>query len=271
MSQKCLNIACGDVYVQGWMNFDYTPHSSIVTYANLLDRLPVADAEADLVYSSHFIEHIPRDLVNHFLSECFRILKPGAHLRLVLPDLEEMCRYYLASRESGEHEKADFLVLEILDQCVRTKPGGELGAFYEHLQSTPARRKEMIEFVRRRTGHELQPSTSAPDVRWKRVLKNPGQMLGRLQALYCGLVLALLPSAFRKQNVSLALVGERHAWIYDFYSVACLLKNAGFAEVKRVTATSSGIPNFPFYPLDVTEDGRPRKGLESMYVEAIKP
>lgn len=271
MNRKCVNIACGGVYVQGWMNLDFAPHSSSVTRANLLDRLPLAGAEADLVYSSHFIEHVPRDAVSHLLSECFRILKRGAHLRLVLPDLEEMCRAYLANRDHGEHDKADFLVLEMLDQCVRVKPGGELGEFYEHLRSAPTRRNKMIEFVRQRTGHELLSSTGASDPRWKRMLKNPGHLVGRLQGLYCRVVLALLPSAFRKQNISLASVGERHAWIYDFHSIEQLLEQAGFTDIRRVTASTSGIGYFPSFPLDLTSEGLPRKGLQSMYIEAVKP
>lgn len=270
MKEKCVNIACGDVYVQGWVNLDYAPHSSAVTHANLLDRLPLGDAEADLAYSSHFIEHIPRDLVRHFLSECFRILKPGAYLRLVLPDLEEMCRCYLARRESAEHDKADFLVLEMLDQCVRMRPGGELGDFYERLRTAQAP-SEMIEFVRKRTGHEVHRVVGDMDARWVRVLRNPEHLLGRLQGLYCRLVLALLPSAFRKQNVSLASVGERHAWIYDFHSIERALKEAGFADIRRVSASTSSIDDFPFFPLDVTSEGLPRKGLESMYIEAAKP
>lgn len=271
MRRSCVNIACGDSYVAGWLNFDYVPHSSHVIQADLLKRLPAGSDSADVIYSSHFLEHVPRALVMKFLSECFRITKRGGRVRLVLPDLEEMCRAYLAARERGEHDKADFLVLELLDQCVRIKPGGELGDFYERLQSAPARSNEMIEFVRQRTGHEFQPFVEATGARWKRVLGNPGYLFGRLQGLYCMLVLALLPSAFRKQNVSLASVGERHAWIYDFHSIEKLLKQAGFTDIRRVTASTSSIDGFPFSLLDVTNEGLPRKGLESMYIEAVKP
>ena len=68
-----------------------------------------------MVYSSHFLEHIPRDQVAPFLQECWRILKPGGVLRIVVPDLENLCRIYLYHRDQGEHDLADFLVLELLD------------------------------------------------------------------------------------------------------------------------------------------------------------
>lgn len=93
----------------------------------------------------------------------------------------------------------------------------------------------------------------------------------RFERFYIRAVLGLLPPAFRKQNVSTATVGERHAWLYDFYSVEKLLRKAGFVEIRRVSPTTSSIPGFPFFPLDVYEDGSPRKGVESMYVEATKP
>jgi len=59
--------------------------------------------------------------------------------------------------------------------------------------------------------------------------------------------------------------------IYDFHSVEQLLKRVGFVNVERVTSSTSNIVDFPFYPLDVTKEGLPRKGLESMYIEAVKP
>lgn len=267
MDRLCINIACGESYVDGWENFDYAPHTPAVKRANLLARLPIGSGEADVVYSSHFFEHIPRSQTGDFLLECFRILKPGGRVRLVLPDLEEMCRAYLEYRGGDAHMKADFLMLEMLDQCVRTKPGGELGQCYENLRASAEADREMIGFVRHRTGHEIIPASP----RRKRTAGGPGRLLERMERMYCKAVLALLPAVFRNQNVSLAMPGERHMWIYDFHTMEGLLQQAGFCEVKRLTATTSDIDDFPFQPLDVTEDGCPRKGAESMYLEAVRP
>jgi SAM-dependent methyltransferase len=266
-----INIACGDSYVEGWQNFDYAPHSSWVRQANLLGRLPVSDSSSDIVYSSHFIEHIPKSLVVHFISESFRITKSGGKLRLVLPDWEELCGAYLACRQSGAHAKADFLMLEMLDQCVRVRPGGELGQFYTRLQA-PDQQESMVEYVRERTGHVILPASENVDGHsWRRAFKNLKNIHGRFERLYCKMVLAFLPAAFKDQNVSFSSVGERHAWMYDFHSVERLLREVGFAHVRKMSATTSMISDFPFFPLDLTQDGRPRKGVESMYIEAIKP
>jgi hypothetical protein len=246
--------------------------SSAVSKANLLSLLPFADSTVDLLYTSHFVEHIPRTLIISFLKESFRVTKSSSYVRLVLPDLEELCKTYLAEREKGEHGKADFLMLEMLDQCVRTTRGGELGAFFNQLRLNPEKHASMIEYVKIRTGDEIQVGVP---ISFKKkltlLLANPARIFVEIERLYCQAIIALLPTAFRKQNVSLASVGERHTWVYDFYSIDKLLKQAGFINVQRVTANTSNIPDFPFYPLDVHMDGSPRKGLESMYIEAMKP
>lgn len=41
----------------------------------------------DKIYSSHLIEHLPRDKGVIFIRECYRILKHGGVMRLVVPDL----------------------------------------------------------------------------------------------------------------------------------------------------------------------------------------
>lgn len=114
-----VNLACGGVFVDSpdWLNLDFAPTSPTVRKANLLGRLPVADGAAALVYSSHFLEHVPRDLVPGFLRECWRVLRPGGVVRLVLPDLENLAREYLARREAGEHDKAIQFVRAIFGRC----------------------------------------------------------------------------------------------------------------------------------------------------------
>lgn len=270
MNKTCVNIACGDSYLESWLNFDYAPCAASIKYANLLNRLPVADNSANVVYCSHFLEHIPHNLATQFLVECFRITRTGGRLRLVLPDWEELCNTYVSLRRGAQHDRADFLILEMLDQCVRRNPGGDLGAYYEHLQS--AKNNMLIDFVRERTGHDLLPvANSTQRSNWVRFVNNSKKIRGKLEQFYTRVLVSMLPMAFRRQNISFTSVGEKHAWMYDFYSLERLLHQVGFIDVHRMSATTSNIPDFPFQPLDVTLDGQPRKGAESMYIEAVKP
>ena len=159
-----VNLACGNTFVCGdnWLNVDYSSFNSSVLQANILSRLPINNNSAELVYSSHFLEHIPRDKVDYFLLECWRILKPGGVLRLVVPDLENLCRTYLYHRDQAEHIKADFVVLELLDQCVRRRSGGELGSYYQSLKPNDQADETRIAFVRERTGEDLKQSPPPP-------------------------------------------------------------------------------------------------------------
>lgn len=260
-----VNIACGNAYLPGWTNLDYSPVSTDVIRADLTGRLPLADNSADLVYSSHFFEHIPTDRTAGFLAECHRILKPGGVLRLVMPDFDDVCREYLLRREAGEHDKADFLIVELLDQCVRKQPGGRLASV---LAEAPNRRDggQLHQYILHRLGNYVDtPPTQA--VTLKRIWR---ALRSRLESLYINILLRLLPAVFRQQNVSRAVVGETHAWVYDFHTISRLLGQSGFVEVTRAGCDSSRLDGFPCFPLDLDDEGKPRKGVGSLVVEAVK-
>lgn len=53
-----------------------------------LRKLPFANAEFDIAYSSHVLEHFPRADTGKVLDEWIRILKPEGELRLIVPNLE---------------------------------------------------------------------------------------------------------------------------------------------------------------------------------------
>ena len=273
-----INLGCGSVFVESpeWINLDFTASSPAVRQANLLGRLPLESDTAQLVYASHFLEHIPRSDIHAFLRECLRVLRPGGVLRLVLPDLEEMARTYLALRDAGEHERADFLVLEIVDQCVRRESGGELGRLYGRVRDASVQHREMIDFISERTGEDLTDKISPNNSSLIRILFEKPKAIfpaftRQARRYWIGAVLCALPSAFVAQSVSLASVGERHHWLWDFHQLQNALQAAGFADVRRQSASSSAVEDFPFCALDLDCEGRPRKGVESMYIEAIKP
>lgn len=129
----------------------------------------------------------------------------------------------------------------------------------------------MRDYVADRTGELLREAAAAvAEGRQRNHLHGMLKIRERLERLYCKAVIALLPSAFSEQNVSFSGVGERHAWVYDFHTLSVLLERAGFVSIERMGCDQTKIPEFPIFPLDMTKSGRPRKGLESMYVEAGK-
>lgn len=264
MNPRFLNLACGATFVDSpeWLNLDYTPLGPGVVQADLLGALPVADASIDIVYSSHFIEHVPRARIAALLRECHRVLRPRGLLRLVVPDLLEMCTRYVQARQAAEHAVADRLVLEILDQCVRRRSGGELAAFYDSVRSSGD--TGLKRWVFERSGETLAEVSGAhvprPPLR--------ARLAGAVQRRYIRALWRLLPRAFREQNVSLAEVGELHAWLYDAHTLGSLLQDAGFKDVQPMAFDRCSEAGFPLLALDATPTGEPRKGRQSLFLEA---
>ncbi len=100
-----------------------------VVVHDLRKGIPAADGSADAVYHSHVLEHLDRDLVPAFLSEVRRALRPGGIQRIVVPDLENGCRNYLAHLETctvdpGSAADHDRYVGEIIEQIARREPTG---------------------------------------------------------------------------------------------------------------------------------------------------
>lgn len=61
--------------------------------------------------------------------------------------------------------------------------------------------------------------------------------------------------------------GILHRWMYDRWSLEHVLRDAGFQNVQRHTATSSQIANWPDFGLDTDPDGSVYKP-NSLYMEA---
>jgi ubiquinone/menaquinone biosynthesis C-methylase UbiE len=86
-----------------------------VHHADVVHGLALADGSADLVYTSHVLEHLARREFDVALAEIHRVLAPGGVFRSVLPDLEFEARQYLASTASdraSEFMRATLLGVE---------------------------------------------------------------------------------------------------------------------------------------------------------------
>lgn len=68
---------------------------------NLMKNVPFDDESVDFVYTSHFLEHLPKPHGHNFLAEIHRILRSGAKVRIAVPDLE----YAVSLYAKGEKEK----------------------------------------------------------------------------------------------------------------------------------------------------------------------
>jgi SAM-dependent methyltransferase len=160
-----LNVACGTITHRQWNNIDFSPYAALakrpkiarflyragllsevrwnrlmrldpdIVQWDLRKGLPYAAASFDVVYHSHFLEHLSRSHGIELLKECWRVLKPNGLLRIAVPDLNCLIADYCATEDDPiRHEKA---IEALLDQMVRKEAVG------------PAQQKGLMRFVER--------------------------------------------------------------------------------------------------------------------------
>lgn len=155
-----LNLGCGTKMNWDWNNIDFSPYARLshhrtiakilkwtgllseeryqillgispeIIYWDLRKGIPFRDESFDVVYNSHFLEHIDRDAAPSFLKECYRVLKMGGIIRIVVPDLQTLINNYvlaISELESGNEQSLDThrqAIYNIFDQMVPQEPLG---------------------------------------------------------------------------------------------------------------------------------------------------
>jgi len=132
-----LNVGCGARAHPEWENVDFSPYARlarrkwlarILRGVGLLSRersrnvlgvpstirrwdvrrgLPFDEDVFDVAYHSHFLTHVDKEQAPPVLRECWRVLKRGGTIRVVVPDLERIVHRYndaVAAHERGEIE-----------------------------------------------------------------------------------------------------------------------------------------------------------------------
>lgn len=271
-----LNFGCGSALHPEWINLDSSAAAPDVVVHDLRRGLPFPSNSFDAAYGSHVLEHLEPDAASRLLRECHRILRPGGILRIVVPDLETIARLYLDSLEraaAGDTDAAfryEWMMLELYDQVVRTKSGGNMAMY---LRS--ALGEDHARFVRSRIGNEATFGNTSPVegrspiLRMVRKLRSVTSAARKaIASAFTAVVLgpegaaALSEGLFRRS-------GEVHQWMYDRFSLKRALEDAGFGEVHACSAEDSAIPGFACYGLE-QGNGQERKP-DSLYMEGRKP
>ena len=98
--KRYLNLGCGPNRIEGWVNADfYRFHEWFRSTSNLdwmLDfyrELNCPDNYWDGVFVEHANEHLSYSANTNLLAEIHRVLKPGAIIRLVVPDLNRYLNF----------------------------------------------------------------------------------------------------------------------------------------------------------------------------------
>ena len=91
-----------------WKSLDVRPTAEYRIDLNTCKYFPVKDVDA--YYTSQTLEHFTPDRIEKILKECYRTLKPGGKIRIVVPDIRMGIKWYL--------EESD----KLFDKNAPTKP-----------------------------------------------------------------------------------------------------------------------------------------------------
>lgn len=252
---KLLNIACGEKVssVGNWINVDLESPLDDVLSMNVCDGLKFSDNTFDVVYAAQFVEHLDLPILNNVFLEVIRVLKPNGILRVVTPNLEELVDSYLnylkgirANPKELEIEKYDWIRMEIFDQIVRDKSGGEMREALDNFGHG------MTQFLSERFGLAFSSEVgqaSGSNKSNKRFNRSFSQILRRLPAFLKRKIIFLLSSKSSKIG-NFRVSGEVHRYVHDSFSLSRAFNNAGFASCKVLSAFESDIPSWDQYELD---------------------
>jgi hypothetical protein len=91
-----LNLGCGPIAVEGYVNVDSRPLPTVDLVADVCS-LPVKDGSVEEVRAAHLLEHFTDTEIREVvLPEWSRVLERGGQLTIIAPDSDAMARAYAA-------------------------------------------------------------------------------------------------------------------------------------------------------------------------------
>lgn len=150
-NMKLLNLGCGHISPDGWINVDGsnrawlasklpwvdrvlvklnlippTEFSTATVHTDLTKRFPWEDNTIDGIYMGEILEHFTKDDGEKVLQECYRVLKPGGAIRVRVPDFIEFCQNYISEyheahgrgRQSWDERHSRWVKMFFDDICV---------------------------------------------------------------------------------------------------------------------------------------------------------
>ncbi len=80
-----LHLGCGWVRKEGWTNVDLFATRAEICW-DLATGIPLDDDSVEAIFHEHMLEHLTLETGFAFTRECLRVLRPGALLRIGVPD-----------------------------------------------------------------------------------------------------------------------------------------------------------------------------------------
>ena len=106
-----INLGSGSSYVNDFINIDFFGNKMIDYGMDLRFPFKIESNSINGIFSEHTFEHLSHLEVDNSLSECYRILKPEAKIRIIVPDLSILIERY-SSNDDEWFQKWQDLVLK---------------------------------------------------------------------------------------------------------------------------------------------------------------
>ncbi|MFZ2957920.1 MAG: methyltransferase domain-containing protein [Candidatus Ozemobacteraceae bacterium] len=117
-----INLGSGAESLKGFINIDFfSIRKRGVDYAaDLRYPLLIDEAVIDGIFCEHTMEHLTYAQVDQLMGECFRILKPGGTLRIIVPDVSTFAENYVQNNQTW-FDKWEYLMFTTSPDEERSK------------------------------------------------------------------------------------------------------------------------------------------------------
>ncbi|HWA99314.1 MAG TPA: methyltransferase domain-containing protein [Pirellulales bacterium] len=246
---RCRRVALGErrayPFPAGWIRVDWRDADFNIDLVRS-PKLPFRSQSKDLIYSAHLIEHLPHETLLELLRECYRVLRPGGHIRLECPDAEKLFNLY---------RSADRHMLDHFRKFRKEVLVAQLGYSEEYLDDRFSLLGELANYPIGERGWHAPPFASRDEF---------DEKLNHLElddfARWCA---SLLTTEQRASG------GHQNA-IYP-KKLAHALTQVGFCDIKQQSFGETGIPSLKLNdgPESIIE--KPHRQFYSLYMEATRP
>ncbi len=208
-----------------------------------LTKLPVEDNSAEIVYSSHTVEHITDAAAQNMFNEAYRILKPGGILRFSTPNMDLVHRAY------KDKDRDFFYWIEHL-----SIPGEYEKACSKPLDQASLQQIFLYYFASQAT--ELHPGSTLPKMSDEEIDRIFSEMEYEKALNYC--------TSQYSEEIHKKYPGPHVNW-WNFDKASRMLSKAGFQKIYKSGYGQSFCPILRnVYLFDNTHP------KVSLYVETIK-
>jgi predicted SAM-dependent methyltransferase len=109
-----IDLGCGNTPAtkKDYIGFDIIDFGQDIVW-DIADGIPLPDNSVDLIYSSHFVEHVPAEHINTLIREMIRVCKHGATVKIACPHSDTIEAYYLCHVSLWDERRVKGILADI--------------------------------------------------------------------------------------------------------------------------------------------------------------